>query len=301
MRAPAGWVAYSINALVSGMGENKLMPGPDCKCLVINGETGYTRDNTSWIFGRLVRDYEQWMDESVRNKVEGMLQERWDKLKKDAIASNQPEPARPTQTGLCVSIYRSGQSRLIGKSADNFLYIVSSLVAIIQLGVAAIPLGIFGDWGIFMITGAGIILSSVTASFPQWKQEKWACRRLNGNEKKFILTRGNGSQHAIVILGCEDFLDLEDLGAGQTNVNVSASTSTRIAVVVLACLWVLLLVTAAGLKANTWFLLSVGAIGIFFNIYVAGHRRHPQENGLPIEFVQVIGETRVMPTLYEVE
>ncbi|KAJ5701584.1 hypothetical protein N7488_009132 [Penicillium malachiteum] len=40
-----GWVAYFINALVSAVGENRLMPEPDCKFLAINGATGYTRCN----------------------------------------------------------------------------------------------------------------------------------------------------------------------------------------------------------------------------------------------------------------
>lgn len=111
------------------------------------------------------------------------------------------------------------------------LYIASVLVAILQLGIAAIPFGVFGDWAIFMITAIGILLSSATASLPQWKLEKWACRplstRLKNTDKKVVMTRGNGSQHAIVILGCEGFIDLEDLAAGQTNVDVSASKATR--------------------------------------------------------------------------
>jgi len=43
---------------------------------------------------------------------------------------------------------------------------------------------------------------------------------------------------------------------------VATNTFTRITLLVLATLWILLLITAAGLKENTWFLLTVGGVGI---------------------------------------
>lgn len=298
----AGWVAYSINALISAVGENKLMPEPDCSCVVINGKTGYARTNTSWILGRMVRDYDNWMHKDVHARIEDMLQNKWDELKDEAKEKGWQKPNKLTQTGLCVSIYSPNMAAKIGEPADNALYILNVMVAIMQLGLAAIPCGIFGDWGVFMITACGILLSSVTASLPQWKLEKWACRLLTKeSDKNVVLTRGNGSQHAIVILGEVGFLDLEDLAAGQTNLDVSTSTTTRCAVIVLASLWTLLLVTAAALKKNTWFLFAVGGIGIVLNIYVAGRRMLPQSNGLPIKFEEVIGKTKVMETLVEVE
>ena len=110
-----------------------------------------------------------------------------------------------------------------------------------------------------------------------------------------------GSQHAIVILGTGKGLNLEDLSAGQTNVDVSASWGTRVAVTIMAGFWILLLITAAGIKQNSWFLLAIGAIGILQNVFVAGWRRFPKAFGIPLEFVEVIGQEKVMKTLYEVE
>jgi hypothetical protein len=95
-----------------------------------------------------------------------------------------------------------------------------------------------------------------------------------------VLTRGNGAQHAIVISDPDEIgLDLETLAAGQANVDVSTSLSTRILVGLLAVLWVLLLISASGIKSNTWFLLAVGGIGIVQNIFVAGWRRKPEAPG----------------------
>jgi hypothetical protein len=56
-----GWVGYSIAALISAVGENKLMPTSDCPSIIINGTNGFVRSNSSWILGRIVRDFESWM------------------------------------------------------------------------------------------------------------------------------------------------------------------------------------------------------------------------------------------------
>jgi hypothetical protein len=101
--------------------------------------------------------------------------------------------------------------------------------------------------------------------------------------------------------GCDGFSDIEDLAAGQSNANVSASKAIRIIVMALAFLWVLLLITAAEVKQHTWFLLTIGGVGMLLNIYVAGHGRHTQCNSLPILFKEAIGNIKVMRALYEFE
>jgi hypothetical protein len=51
-----------------------------------------------------------------------------------------------------------------------------------------------------------------------------------------ITSRGNGSQHAIIILGEGKGFDFEDLAAGQTNINVSAPGKPIFALISLAVL-----------------------------------------------------------------
>jgi hypothetical protein len=303
---PPGWVAYAVTAVVSAIGENKLMPVPDCACKVINGRTGYVRDNSSWIIGRIVRDFESWMDDGksqgrIRTHRSRMLDQRWENDKRKAEkkkTGSGEDVAKPTQAGLCVSIYKADHARP-GYPGYDLVYFIGFATIVVQLGIAAIPCGIFGDWGILLVTASGILLSVATGSISQWSKEKWACRR--NSEKTVILSRGNGSQHAIVIIGDGKGLDLEDLAAGPTNVDVSASYTTRIAVTLLAAFWILLLITAAGLKQNTWFLLAIGGIGILQNIFVAGWRRFPKAFGVPLDFETVIGEPKVMDTLFAVE
>jgi hypothetical protein len=181
----------------------------------------------------------------------------------------------------------------------DMLYWSGFVTVIAQLGIAAIPCGLSGDWGILLITGVGIALTLATSALPQWRKEKWACRKHSSGT--YVLTKGNGAQHAIVILGNGRGLNLEDLAAGQINLNVSPNAFTRTTIFCLSALWVLLLITAAGLKNSSWFLLAVGGIGMVQNIFAAGWQRRPENFGIPLNFVEVFGETKEMRTLYEIE
>jgi hypothetical protein len=296
-----GWVAYATAAVVSAVGDNKLMPLPDCTCKVINGKSGYVRDNGSWIIGRIVRDYEYWQHGDVRDRLESMLARRW-VLNKEAAekerAGSATDVSKPMRAGLCVSIYKAGHATA-GRPSYDRVYFSGFATAFLQLGIAAITCGLYGDWSILLITASGILLAFATGSLPQWEREKWACRR--NTKKSVLLTRGNGAQHVIAILGEGRGLDLEDLAASPANMDVSASYPTRIAVIALAMLWIALLITAAGITQNTWFLLAVGGIGILQNVYVAGVMRRPEAFGVPITFDDVIGEVNVMETLFALE
>lgn len=282
------------------------MPAADYPCKVINGRNGFVRDNSSWIIGRIVRDFETWMDRGqpepyVRNCVENLINDQWEKEKAKAIANADGVasialPERPRKVGLCVSIYKA-KDPMPGYPGYDRPYMTGLFIGIVQLGLAAIPCGLFGDWGILLVTAAGIVLSFVSGALPQWAEEKWACQR--GTTKTIVLTRGNGSQHAIAIIGDGKGLDLEDLAAVDST--SLSSRQTRFATIVLAILWILLLITAAGIQRNTWFLLAVGGVGILQNIYAAGINRSPEAFGVPLEFVEVIGEPKVMSTLFEVE
>ncbi|KAI2468954.1 hypothetical protein F4781DRAFT_241175 [Annulohypoxylon bovei var. microspora] len=320
-----GWVAYAVTAVVSAVGENKLMPAADFPCKVVNGRNGFVRDNYSWVVGRVVRDFESWMDRQpraqdakpsygnreeingtaaaaaavqnpVRACVKEIIRQSWDDSKRRARERGKPDPERPPKAGLCVAVYRARKARKRYPGYDA-PYIAGFLTCVLQLGVAAIPCGLYGDWSILLVTAAGTALSFVSGAIPQWSKEKWACRE--DADKTFVLTKGNGSQYAIVIEGAGVGLDLEDLAA----VDGGALTShlTRLIVIVLAVLWILLLIAASGISQNTWFLLAVGGLGIIQNAYVAGASRSPEAFGMPLEFVEVIGKPRVMDVLFTVE
>lgn len=290
-----GWVAYSITALVSAVGENKLMPlDPDCRCKVIHCKSGYGRDNSSWILGRIVRDFDHWKDDAVQTKLDKVLEERLAEMRK-----TDENAKKPPMAGLIVSIYEPSTTISAGTVKRDGAYWIGLPIMVLQLGVASIACGIYGEWGTLLITAAGIALSLATGLLPQWKKEKWACR--DKAKHDYVLTRGNGSQHVIVIRGNGHGFNLEDLASGQSNIMVATNLVTSIALLVLAALWILLLITAAGLKQKTWFLLAVGSVGILQNIYVAGASRRPENFGIPLDFVEVFGNPSAMQTLQEVE
>lgn len=284
-------MAYAVTASVSAIGNNRLMPDADYSCKVINGKNGFVRDNTSWIIGRIVRDFETWMDDCPSENKSQMQSKTPIQDCLDEIGGNQKRPA-----GLCVSIYTAEEAHL-GHPGYDGSYFAGFVTGMVQLALAAIPYCLFGNWAILLVTAVGIALAFASGALPQWAEEKWACRFYT--KKTIILTRGNGSQHAFVILGNGLGMDLENLAAA--NSALSTSRLTRFTTLILAMLWILLLITASGIKDDTWFLLAIGGIGILDNIYVAGSSRSPKDFGIPLKFKEVIGNKKVMKALLEVE
>ncbi len=293
-----GWVSYAVTTFLASVGEVKLMPSAtESPCLVVTAKNGYLRSNSSWVISRVLSDYESWMDPAVRTRLERMLDERQHYMRlKTRKGTKVP---RPRQTGLCISIYEPSKAKTAGEPAHDLVYWSGLGVAFLQLVTAAIPIAISGEWTILMITIGGTALALITGSLPQWRDEKWACRRSSQNT--YVLTQGNGAQHAMVILGNGRGLNLEDLAvAGQIKF-ASSDAVTRACLAGISALWVSLLITAAGVKTNTWFLLAVGGIGIVQNVLVAGWRRNPSALGVHLEFREVIGEMTAMDALIALE
>ncbi|KAI9767031.1 MAG: hypothetical protein M1840_005990 [Geoglossum simile] len=283
-----GWVAYSVSALLSAVGDNKLMPAaPDYSSIVINAANGYVRTSESWVLGRVMRDYEYWMPEALREESSRLL---------DGARRARPD-VRTGRVGLCVSVFEATEEggREAGVPVHDWVWFSGLGVALLQLGIASIPFGLKGEWHILVITACGTALAFASGALPQWAKEKWFCRR--ACSKNVVLTRGNGSQYAIVILGKGVGLDLEDLAAAEG----IALPSTRYFAFLLAMLWLVLLVTAAGLKVNTWYLLGVGSIGMVQNVIVAGASRRPSAFGIHLKYRESFFRPKVMEALMDTE
>ncbi|EXJ60561.1 hypothetical protein A1O7_04714 [Cladophialophora yegresii CBS 114405] len=300
-----GWVSYATSAVNSAIGEHKLMPDADTGCSLINGKNGFVRGNGSWVLGRIMRDYHWWMSDEIKVETKKVLKSAH-QYDLEAEKKKPPHLRRPVaervQAGLVVSFWEASSMKIAGKPGKDILYWSGICVSIVQLGIAAIPCGLYGDWGVLLITAAAIALCFITGSLTQWRVEKWACRHLDGKEKIFVLTRGNGAQHAIVIDSKGRGLDLEDLATGFSNVDAPHITmSSRLIYALLGVLWVLLLITSSALIDDAWFLIAVGGIGILQNMFVAGWNREPEALGVPLDYVGVYGSPKVIDTLYEVE
>ena len=129
-----------------------------------------------------------------------------------------------------------------------------------------------------MVTTAGTILAFISASLPQWRVERWTCRRDANNA--VCLNQGNGAQHVRVIVAKGRGLNLSDLA--NANVGRTPPVTTGPAIVFIIVLWVCLLITVSGIHDCTWFLVAVGALGMLYTVVVAGAPRTPKTFGLQL-------------------
>jgi hypothetical protein len=249
-----GWVAYAFSALMSIFGDRRLMPAPDTSILVLNCENGYVRDNNSWVLGRLVRDHEASVE---------------------AAATSAPLDAsqNPRNVSLKIDIFVADPVGANQGPTIRKAWFMSWVVIIVQHGLAVVPLVMHGDWAILMVTISGTAFALVTGALPQWTAEKWPAHRLHRAKKTVALTRGNGHQYVMVILGHEEAWDLEAMSSAR----LKTRPETRWAYLALAAFWTALLITVSGLKDYSWFLIGIGGLGTLQNIYVAAAAVKPEE------------------------
>jgi hypothetical protein len=65
-----GWVALSVNFLLSSVEDEKLLPVPERSALDMNCANAYQRDNDSWVLQRLLRDHE--LAARINNKTDSL-------------------------------------------------------------------------------------------------------------------------------------------------------------------------------------------------------------------------------------
>ncbi len=223
------------------------MPDADmANALVVGAVSGHIRTTKTWILGRLLRDRDDIVDEDMVGK-EGRH------VPPGQTPTQEPsEPQKPFQEweSLRISVFNVIEGKKHGVPNKDWVWYLGCSVILIQLTISIIPWIISGNWGIFMITIAGNFLAVAGASLSQWRKEKWGEDEKKGGATVTI-TQGNGSRHAMVILGKRGCgLDLEILARGTRT--AKRSRFTRIAASVLAVLWIVLLGTVSGLKINTW-------------------------------------------------
>lgn len=305
-----GWVAYSFSTLVRVLGDGRLLPMPDFPTKVFNLESSYVRDNKNWVVGRILRDNELFMNKIEQHAGAGI---------RIAIYTADPRPADRETTNVYSEIIWLG-------------------VTLVQLGVAAIPWGRNGEWGIFLITASGVCAAIMAGSLPQWRIEKIPIRKRSS--KYIALTSGNGSRDIMVIYGAKVALDLEELAASESprcdrvweSVKIFSEPVrtkegmqrrrtdgseirrthmfkglprglwlTRVASFVQVIFWLALLITVTGLKSHTWYLVGVGSLGMLQNAMLAAAARRPERRGLPLTLVDTIVTNNVMDGLMDLE
>jgi hypothetical protein len=216
-------------------------------------------------------------------------------LQTDAVSKGKD----PTQVriGLRITVWQCVDA---GKPHGDLIYWAGFVVAAIQLGIAAIPWGLYGEWLIFLIVGVGTLLAFAAGALPQWRKEKFGVRTVDEQKKKDVfLKRGNGDHDALLILGYDGCIDLEALASPYRD--LKAHTLTRPLSLLLAALWILLLLLIAGYDQHTWYLMAAGILGILHNVAVAGLPRSPKAMGIDLRYVSTIVDRKVMGVLWKLE
>lgn len=290
-----GWVSYSFISLVNLLGDGRLMPTPDYPCKIINLETGYYRENKSWLIGRLMRDNEASMTKKLKRK-------------------------HRVGQALRIAIY--DPSSHIPKNLMRPVHVTTTAL---QLGIAVIPGAMYGDWSPLLVTAAGTSLATLMGLLPQWKAEKFPTTRKSN--KLIAITAGNGSKDVVIVRGSGSGMDLERLAAAEgprgtrpwerwgffkrcdgdeTRVRTWNGLPvdfwfTRLICTLLAVCWLLLLIFVAGVMSNTWYLLIIGAMGMFQNAFVAGVSINPEGHPIPLLCKELIYGNKVMDALMDLE
>ncbi|GAB1319241.1 RDD domain-containing protein [Madurella fahalii] len=300
-----GWVAYAAASLLRVFGDGRLMPDADMtNTMVIGAVSSHSRTTKSWVLGRLLRDEDDRVDEEMKREQDHVPPNSTAEIHKGPPPAYQDPNATAAPTpeweALRVTVYEVDDNPPVphGVPTLDRVWFSGIVVIVVQLVVSTVPWIISADWGIFLVTAAGTVLALLNGSLPQWREEKWACTKKGG--ATVTITQGNGSRHAIVILGKKGVgLDLEILAIGTRT--ASPSAFTRVASAVLALFWIVLLVVVAGLNENSWYLLAVGLLGGVQNLHAAGASRKPSALGIHLKKVKTVRDKRVAAVLKRLE
>lgn len=244
-----GWVAYGFSNLLAACGDMRLMPRGDYPAILVNCSNGFVRETRSWIQSRLLRDHVSKHEIDPRDRHKGGRAE-----------------------SLRIDIFEMGP---VSRCSLDWVWWLGWAVIVVQAVIAVLPWALFGNWGPFLVTASGNLLSTATCALPQWQDEKWAGRKL-GREKVTCLTQGNGSHHIMVFLAGPGSWDFESLATGTSR----PRPETRWVSLLLTVLWTCLLISVSGLGDGSWFLVLVGGIGMVQNVLAAGTSRMPRASGI---------------------
>ena len=114
---------------------------------------------------------------------------------------------------LVATVARASKTQEAGVPSLGAVWWIVAIVIVIQIIIAALPGSIYAFWSWLTITVSGTLLTLLHGSLPQWREEEWDGRRLGEKQMKttqwskprredktIILTPGNGSTHALVIV-----------------------------------------------------------------------------------------------------
>lgn len=226
--------------------------------------------NESWLLSRLVKTYERWMPDELKNAINDP----------DAFG-NRPRTLRNKEPfPLYVTIYGWDlKKRNPGIPQRDWVWWSGFVVTVVQLGISSIPFALYGYWSVFLITACGSTLALAFSAIPGLTTLPQARAGKRPVALTSLRENGNGHQHVIIILGNEAGLDLLRLASNQLHV----TTTVKVVRLMIGTLWILLLITSTAIQTRTWYLVGVGFLGMSHNLFLSAVPRQPKALGMPIQ------------------
>ncbi|KAH6961932.1 hypothetical protein BKA56DRAFT_662017 [Ilyonectria sp. MPI-CAGE-AT-0026] len=189
----------------------RTMPEPDLPSVLVNCQSGVVLEKSSWILGRILHSYTQWMPSQVKEIKQEM------------------------DRGLCVTVF----SLDLCEPVTDRLVWLGVLVTVVQLEIAVIPCALYREWEVLLLTACGTLLAWLMGLL----QDRTNSVR-KGKTRTCALKKGRGSTDVIVILASEHSLRLEDFVSSEMAKD-EGFVGTVVLSSVMTMLWTALLITAA--------------------------------------------------------
>ncbi|KUI62491.1 hypothetical protein VP1G_09617 [Cytospora mali] len=165
-----GWVAYAPIALLSSFGGAELPIKFESTLLVVEPKSGHSRHTSNWILGRLWRDFNDRLDDQMKNELPHGVSP-------GAVhAENQRSRAcvrkwrkhgqghKPPFEALRVAVFELEDEESLreqGVPVLDFVWFMGIFIIAVQLGIATIPWAVNGQWDVFLVTAAGNLFAVI--------------------------------------------------------------------------------------------------------------------------------------------
>jgi hypothetical protein len=308
-----GWVAYAFSALARVFGDGRLLPPPDTPVKVFNLSTGTMRSNENWAVGRLMRDLEARVSRDYPMFHDGIRITVFEAAEKAGRGQNHLGYSRVHVIALGVAV-----TQLV-------------IAGLAWISTPASEQDQDRDWGILLVTACGIFAGSCFASLRQWAAEKLPERQNSKANFALTHGRGFKDVVVILGAGCCLDLDELAAADSPRNWRLwrkfqspklpatgvpglpqaapvrrpSFSTKiytylgeplqlwlTRLAALIHAMFWLLILITIAGLKSNLWHLVGIATLGTIANLVIGAIEIPLASRLLPLRDRDLLMETR---------
>lgn len=320
-----GCVAYAFTALIGIMGDGRLLPPPDYPVKVFNLESGNSKENRNWVLGRILRDLET---QSAKAIPPGEPPHGLSITVFEATANhNGPTRfswGRVHAVGLATTLLQLGIAAIpavpaVGGGTGDWsvLFLTAVGTLLIQLvgllpqwvaeklpnrqrarGVYALTAG-NGSRDVMVILGGGQCLDLEEMANAESPRKRGPWQRFGQHA---LLSKSAGMAAASPGPSGAGWqgpqrADSELVGGRRSRLVAGLPFGfwlTRVVLILVTVLSLLLLVNVTVTKDHGWYVLLIGALGMFQNGVLAGMGLSTTARNLPLRRLEVTRTKKVM-------